>query len=221
MVVERIKADKKISHIYKKTSRHQLGLVFSQLKEYEKFTKKYSEASEEEILEIQSEIELLRKRMDQVNYRTIFTESQQTGVDLIAGMRKINPDEDYRNIAEMAVAFHLFRISSTYISCDKTPLSWWFGAFKNILAESTATGRGYQKNHMSLDSYKVCLIAWERAKSSNDMKLIRDYAVNEAKIKLDEFEVSLTGLLKSSYDSIGGAQLRKEDYSFTLEAKHN
>jgi hypothetical protein len=220
-VVERIKADKKKSHIYKKTSRHQLGLAFSQLKEYEKFTKKYSEASETELSLIQTEIDLLRKRMDQVNYRTIFTESQQTGVDLIAGMRKINPDEDYLNIAEMSVAFHLFRISSTYISCDKTPLSWWFGSFKNILAESTATGRGYQKNHMSLDSYKVCLVAWERAKISAEMKTIRDYAINEANVDLDSFESSLTTMLRSSYDSIGSSQLRKEDYSFTLEAKHN
>jgi hypothetical protein len=218
MSTERIKAAKKTSYIYKKTSRHALGLAFSKLKEYEKFTRTYSEKSEEELSLVQEQVNALRKKMDEINFKTIQTEAPQTAIDLLAGMRRVDPTEDYFTLAEMAVTYHLYRVSSSYIPQDKTPMSWWFGSFKTILAESVNTGRGYQKNHMSNNSYKVCVTAWEKAKESVDFKAMNDYATDEALFPVKDFVNSLASMIKDSYQSTGSS-LTHEDYDFTLIAR--
>lgn len=218
MSTERIKAAKKNSYIYKKTSRHQLGLAFSKLKEYEKFTHTYSEKSEEDLAIIQEQVNALRKKMDEINFKTITTEAPQTAIDLLAGMRRVDPIEDYGIIAEMAVTYHLYRVSSSYIPQEKSAMSWWFGAFKNILTESVSTGRGYQKNHMSNNSYKVCVSAWVKVKESSELKAMNDYATNEAMFPVSDFIASLADMIKKSYQSVG-TTMTHEDFDFTLIAR--
>lgn len=218
MSTERIKAAKKTSYIFKKTSRHALGLAFSRLKEYEKFTRTYSEKSEEEISLVQAQVDELRKKMDEINFKTIQTEAPQTAIDLLAGMRRVDPTEDYQALAEMAVTYHLYRVSSSYMLQDKTPMSWWFGTFKTILSESVSTGRGYQKNHMSHNSYKVCINAWVKAKETSEFTSMNKYAIEEARFPVNEFVDSLTSMIRNSYQSVGSTTSH-EDYDFTLVAR--
>jgi hypothetical protein len=211
---------KRTSHVFKRTSRHQLSLAFSKLQEYAKFTSVYSPASEEELVGMQQEIDAFKQRLDSINFKTIYQESPQTAIDLLAGLRKVLPDTDYRTVSEMALMYHLLRVSSTYVGQDKTSLSWWYGSFKGVLAEVTNTGRGYQRNYCSLTSYKVCVSAWNNAKTSNDYSKIMNYAQEIAKIDTEGFISELTAMLQKSYESNDSTASKARDFSVTIETKH-
>lgn len=211
---------KRTSHVFKRTSRHQLSLAFSKLQEYLKFTSLYSPASEVELTGMQQEIDILKQRLDRINFKTVYDETPQTAIDLLAGLRKVLPDTDYRMVSEMALMYHLLRVSSTYVGQDKTALSWWYGAFKGVLAEVTATGRGYQRNYCSLTSYKVCVSSWNNAKKSDDYFKIMNYATDTAKIDVEGFLVNLSEMLQKSYESGDSTATKARDFSVTIETKH-
>ena len=214
-MTERVKATKRTSYIFKKTSRHQLSMSFSKLKEYEKLTQRYSEKSEEELQVVHEQVKELRKKMDEINYRTLSSQAPQTAVDLLAGMRRVDPQEDFLILASMSVTYHLYSISSPYLSQTITPVSWWFGTFRNVLSECVGTGRGYQKNRLGIDSYKVCVSAWEKAKVSEEYRSIHEYAEKEANFPVTTFTLELAKMLEESYQTVGTV-MTQEDYDFTL-----
>lgn len=210
---------KRTSPVFKRTSRHQLSLSFSKLQEYSKFTATYSPSSEEELAGIQQEIDSIKNRLDSINFKTVYQEVPQTAIDLLAGLRKVIPDTDYLSVAEMALMYHLLRISSTYIGQEKTALSWWYGSFKGVLAEVTATGRGYQRNYCSITSYKVCVNSWNNAKNSEDYTRIMNYATNIVNIDTKGFLNQLTSMLEKSYESNDSIATKAKDFSVTIQTK--